>query len=155
MSGASRFIPVPHRVLLWIQGLHPDSPGGQIPLLIKLSIGIWWDLLPVVGRCTSDKGGDKSPSLQSWQQVPKVCCGNLKLRYGTLRQFTRKQQFIVLAQTQQTCVQRLHPENTEVSPYIPLQARSRSKKQSSIHIWLHVTSLAISFPQCYVTFFIF
>jgi hypothetical protein len=31
----------------------------------------------------------------------------------------------------------------------------RSKKQRSTHIWLHVTSLAISFPQCYVTFFMF
>jgi hypothetical protein len=126
------------------------SPSWSSCLLASGGIFSLWS-----GRCTSDKGGDKSPSLQSWQQVPKVCCGNLKLRYGTLRQFTRKQQFIVLAQTQQTCVQRLHPENTEVSPYIPLQARSRSKKQSSIHIWLHVTSLAISFPQCYVTFFIF
>jgi hypothetical protein len=29
---------------------------------------------------------------------------------------------------------------------------ARSKKQSSTHIWLHVTSLAISFLQCYVTF---
>jgi hypothetical protein len=29
----------------------------------------------------------------------------------------------------------------------------RSKEQSSTHIWLHVTSLAVSLPQCYVTFF--
>jgi hypothetical protein len=53
---------------------------------------------------------------------------------------------------QQTPVQRLSPENKEVSPYIPLQAGYRSRKQSSTHIWLHVTLLAISFPQCYVTF---
>jgi hypothetical protein len=53
--------------------------------------------------------------------------------------------FIVLAQTQQTRVQRLSPKNKGVSSYIPLQAGYRSKKQSLTHIWLHVTSLAISF----------
>jgi hypothetical protein len=47
------------------------------------------------------------------------------------------------------------PKNKMVSPYIPLQAGYRSKEQSSTHIWLHVTSMAISFPQCYVTFFMF
>jgi hypothetical protein len=61
----------------------------------------------------------------------------------------------VLTQTQQARVQRLSPENKEVSFYTPLQAGYRSKKQSSTHIWLHVTLLAISFPQCYVTFFMF
>jgi hypothetical protein len=60
--------------------------------------------------------------------------------------------FIVSAQTQQTRVQRLSPENKGVSPYVPLQAGYRSKKQSSTHLWLHVISLAISFPQCYMTF---
>jgi hypothetical protein len=35
-----------------------------------------------------------------------------------------------------------------------LQAGCRSKEQSSTHLWLHVTSLAILFPQCYVTFII-
>jgi hypothetical protein len=84
-----------------------------------------------------------------------ICCGNLKLRYGTLRQFSRKQHFIVLAQTHQTPLQRLSPENQGVSPYTPLQAGYRSKKQSLTHIWLHVTLLAISFPQCYVTFLMF
>jgi hypothetical protein len=46
-------------------------------------------------------------------------------------------------------------KNKEVSPFIPLQAGYRSKKQSSTHIWLYVTSLGISFPQCYVTLFKF
>jgi hypothetical protein len=72
-----------------------------------------------------------------------------------VRQFSRKQHFIVPAQTEWSCVQRLSPENKEVSPCIPLQAGYRSKKQSSTHTWLHVTSLSISFPQCYVTFFMF
>jgi hypothetical protein len=61
----------------------------------------------------------------------------------------------VLAQTQRTPVQRLSPKNKGVSPCIPLQAGYRSKKQSPTHLWLHVTSLAISFSQCYVTFFMF
>jgi hypothetical protein len=63
-----------------------------------------------------------------------------------VRQFSRKQHFIVPAQTEWSCVQRLSPENKEVSPCIPLQAGYRSKKQSSTHTWLHVTSLAISIP---------
>jgi hypothetical protein len=83
------------------------------------------------------------------------CCRNLKLRYRTLRQFTRRQHFIVPAQTQQTRVQGLSSENKEVSPYILLQVGYRSKKQSSTHIWLHVTLLGILFPQCYVTSFMF
>jgi hypothetical protein len=82
----------------------------------------------------------------------RLCCGNLKLRYGTPRQFSRKQCFIVPAQTQWSHVQRLSPENNEVSPYVPLQAGYRSKKQSSTHKWLHVTLLAISFSQRYVNF---
>jgi hypothetical protein len=82
------------------------------------------------------------------------CCRNLKLRNGTLRQFSRKQHFIVLAQTQWTRVQRLSPENKGVSPYIPLQAGYRSRKQSSTYIWLHVTPLAISSPQCSGTFMV-
>jgi hypothetical protein len=83
------------------------------------------------------------------------CCRNPKLRHGTLRQVSMKQHFIVPAQTQQTHVQRLSPENKEVSPYISLQACYRSKQQSLTSIWLHVTLLAISFPQCYVSFFMF
>jgi hypothetical protein len=70
------------------------------------------------------------------------CCGNLKLRYRTLRQLSRKQCFIVWAQTQ-----RLSPKNKEVFPYIPLQASYRSKKQSSTHLWLHVTSWLFYFPS--------
>jgi hypothetical protein len=58
----------------------------------------------------------------------------------------------VPAQTQWTPVQRLSPKNKGVSPYIPLQAGYRSKSQSSIYIWLHVTSVAVSFHQCCVTF---
>jgi hypothetical protein len=51
---------------------------------------------------------------------------------------------MVLAQTQQTPVQRLSPENKGGLPYIPLQAGYRNKKQSLTHIWLHATLLATS-----------
>jgi hypothetical protein len=48
---------------------------------------------------------------------------------GIPRQFSRKQCFIVPAQTQWTCVQRLSPESKGALPYIPLQAGYKSKKQ--------------------------
>jgi hypothetical protein len=57
----------------------------------------------------------------------------------------------VSAQTQQTHVQRLSPENKGVSPYIPLQADYRSKKQGLIHVWFYLILLA-TVPSCYVTF---
>jgi hypothetical protein len=43
-------------------------------------------------------------------------------------------------------IQRLSPKNKGVSPYIPLQAGYRSKKQGLTHIWLHTTLLATSLP---------
>jgi hypothetical protein len=57
----------------------------------------------------------------------------------------------VPVQIHQTYVQRLSPENKVVSPYIPLQAGYRSKKQGLIHIWLYLILLA-TVSQCYVTF---
>jgi hypothetical protein len=68
-----------------------------------------------------------------------------------LEAINRKQSFIVPAQTQRTHVQRLSPKNKEVSPYVPLQAGYRSKKQGLIHIWLYLILLA-NLPKCYVTF---
>jgi hypothetical protein len=59
---------------------------------------------------------------------PSLCCRNLKLINRILRKLSRKKYFIVPAQTQWTCVQRLNPKNKEVSPYIPLQAGYRSRK---------------------------
>jgi hypothetical protein len=106
----------------------PTHQEDKFLLWIKLSIGTWWDLLLVVqGMHPSDKGSDKSQSPQSWT-IPKKCCGNLKLRYGTLKQFIRKQHFIVPSQTQQTHIQSLSPENKGVSPYTCLQAGYISKK---------------------------
>jgi hypothetical protein len=47
----------------------------------------------------------------------------------------------------------LSPKDNGVSPYIPLQAGYRSKKQGLIHIWLYTILLA-TLPLCYVTFFL-
>jgi hypothetical protein len=70
------------------------------------------------------------------------CCENLKLSYRrTLRQVSRKQCFIVLAQSQQTYVQSLSSKNKGVSPCVPLQGY-RSKEQGLIHIWLYLILLA-------------
>jgi hypothetical protein len=52
----------------------------------------------------------------------------------------------VSAETQQTHVQKLSPENKEVSPYIPLQAGYISKKRGLIHIWLY-TILFVLYPS--------
>jgi hypothetical protein len=45
-----------------------------------------------------------------------LCCGRLLAEIGDSEAFSRKQRFIVPAQT---------PENKGVSPYIPLQAGDR------------------------------
>jgi hypothetical protein len=69
----------------------------------------------VGGRGREAGGRRQEPSKKeagrSRQEPRKQCCRTLKLRYGILRQFSRKQHFIVPTQTQQTHVQRLSPEN--------------------------------------------
>jgi hypothetical protein len=62
-------------------------------------------------------------------EPPRNIVGNYKLRYGTLGQLIRKKHFIVPAQTQQSHVYRLSPENKGVSPYIPLQTGYRKKSK--------------------------
>jgi hypothetical protein len=49
----------------------------------------------------------------------------------TLRQFSRKQRFIVPTQTQRTHVQRLSPKNKGVSPYIPCKQVAEQKARSN------------------------
>jgi hypothetical protein len=71
------------------------------------------------------------------------CFGSLLAEIGDSEANSRKQDFIVLAQTQWTCVQRLSPENKGVSPYMPLQAGYTSKKRGLIHVWLYLILLAI------------
>jgi hypothetical protein len=87
---------------------------------------------------------------KSWAKG-SYCCGSLLAEIRVSEADSQEATFTVPTQTQRTCVQRLSPENKGVSPYIPLQTGYRSKKQSSTHICLHVTSLAISFSQCNVT----
>jgi hypothetical protein len=50
----------------------------------------------------------------------------------------------MLTAAQEIHIQRLSPKNKGGSPYIPLQAGYRNKKQGLIHMWLHVTLLATS-----------
>jgi hypothetical protein len=95
------------------------SPGKMT------SPGIW-------GMHDGDKGGEKhlcNPGHEPWEMFWET-------EHGTLKKFSRKQCFIVLTQTQWTWVQRLRPKNKEVSPYIPLQASFRCKKQGLTHIWV-------------------
>jgi hypothetical protein len=76
MSSASKLVPAPHRVPCASEAFTPDSLGGWIPLQIKLSLDTWSDLLPVVWEMhPGDKGGDKSPCLQSWQRAPRNVAG--------------------------------------------------------------------------------
>jgi hypothetical protein len=63
------------------------------------------------------------------------------LRYGTLRQFSRKQAMFYCASTDPAdWCPKDSPKNKGVSPYIPLQAGYRGnkiKKQGLTHIWLY------------------
>jgi hypothetical protein len=91
-------------------------------------------------------------SLPCWLCQGSQCCRNLKLRYRILRQFSRKQCFIVLAQTQQTHVQTLSSERLTL---YTLANRLQKQKAKPHPNSLHVTLFAILFPQCYVTFLMF
>jgi hypothetical protein len=93
------------------------------------------------------KGDEKPLYLQSWMYIQK-CYGNLEQRHGTLRQFSRKKRFIVLAQTQWTRVQRLNPKNKEglLTLHTLGNQVTEAKKQSLTHMWLHATLLATSHP---------
>jgi hypothetical protein len=73
--------------------------------------------------------GDKKGN-RITMKSPHIVAGNYELRSESLRQMSRKKHFVVLAQTQLTCVQRLNPKNKGVSPYIPLQAGYRSKSKA-------------------------
>jgi hypothetical protein len=81
-------------------------------------------------------------SEQRRQMLKWKYCRRLLAEIGDSEAISRKQHFVVSAQTQQTHIQRLSPENKGVSPYIPLQAGYRGneiKKQQQrlAHIWLH------------------
>jgi hypothetical protein len=133
-------VPVPHQVPLCIWGLHPDSLGGRV---LPLDQAVCWHLVGSKGGTPETREMTNHYLCNPSKGAPKKWCRNLKLR---LRQFSRKQCFIVPAQTQQTCVQRLSLENKEVSLYVSLQGGYRSKRQGLTYIWLNVTLLATFLP---------
>jgi hypothetical protein len=148
-------VPTPCRVPLCIRGLHPNSPGGWVP---PPEQAIHWRLV----RSSPSSPGDASWQQGRWQitvstipdEPPRNVAGISSWDMGHWGSLAGTNFYYAGTDSEDLCP-RLSPENKEVSPYIPLQAGYRSKRQSSIHIWLHVTSLDISFPQCYVTFFKF
>jgi hypothetical protein len=94
-------------------------------------------------KCTLNK--NNQPSLQTCKiasVIVEVMWDSPAESWGT--KAGQQEATLYCAQTQWTQVQRLSPENKGVSPYIPLQAGYRSKKQNLTHIWLHATLLATS-----------
>jgi hypothetical protein len=69
--------------------------------------------------------------------------GSYKLRNGTLRQIS--------TDPADSCPKTEPWEQRGLTLYT-LASKLQKQKQNSTHMWLHVTLLAISFPQCYVTF---
>jgi hypothetical protein len=83
------------------------------------------------GMHHGDKGGDNSPSAQSQIMSPQEMLWEFASWDTRLWGNSRKYHFIVPAQIQVNHLQRLSPENTGVSPYIPLQAGYRRKNARS------------------------
>jgi hypothetical protein len=88
------------------------------------------------------------PPTKKWfvNQAWWFCFGSLLAEIRDTEAISRKQCFIVPTQTQRTGGQRLSPENKGVSPYTPLQAGYRSKKQGLVHIRLYLILLP-TLPQ--------
>jgi hypothetical protein len=142
----------------------PDLWGGWAP---PLDQAVQWPL----GRINSaDSPGDTPWWQGRWKKLPfpqsRVSPQEMlwDSQYRTLRQFKRKQHFIVAVQTLQTHVQRLSPENKGVSPYISLQAGHRSKKQGlkcgymQSYRLFYLTAMWLSLfspTLCYVSFSMF
>jgi hypothetical protein len=74
------------------------------------------------------------------------CCRNLELRYWTLKQFSRKQHFIVMAQTQWTRVQRLSPENKRSHLIYPCKQVTEAKIRSNPYMVTH-NSIGYFYPN--------
>jgi hypothetical protein len=113
------FLPGPQKAVLKIQKNSSREQGflylcHENLLLIteKLAGVCFWQRKQGKGL-VEDTQKPQSPGSNLSLSIYQLCdgCGNFKLRYGTLSQFSRKQCFIVPAQTQQTHVQRLSPKN--------------------------------------------
>jgi hypothetical protein len=120
------------------------SPFGSSCPLVPCGIFSWWS-----GGCTPVTREVINHHLQNPGRAPKKYCGNLKLRYGTLRQFSRKQHFNVLEQTQWTRVQSLSPENRILTLYT---LASRLQKQKAKFI-PHMA--AYDFIGCFISYVTF
>jgi hypothetical protein len=151
-SGAPKLDPAPQWVPWCIWGPCPDSLGGRIPcsgsscLLVpgwissQQARGCTLVTREVVIPCHLVTGacphylGDHPHYLDE----PPSNVGNYELRYKSLRQIIRKQ-----------CLLCQHkPRGLASKGWAP-----GTKGSHLIYlIWLNVTSLAISLPQCYVTF---
>jgi hypothetical protein len=113
--------PPPDQAVHWqLVGSHPGGPGRCIPMTRE-----------VITHHLHNPG-----------RASRKRCRSLLAELRDSEANSRKQSFIVPAQTKWTHVQRLNPKNKGVSPYIPLQASYRSKKQGLIHIWLYLILLA-------------
>jgi hypothetical protein len=142
-------------ILVFIRKNYHSVDSSFYNILIKS-----WPLLPKNPK-QNKKENNKSPFLlltpNPWPSntypwlFPPLLPEFVSWDTGILEAVSRKQHFIVPAQTQQTHVQRLSPKNKGVSPYIPLQAGYRSKKQGLIHRWIYLILLA-TLPWCYATF---
>jgi hypothetical protein len=111
-----------------------ESPSGSTCLLVPGGIFSW---RPGGGHILVTREVIIHHLHNPRQWTPKKCCRKLLAKIWNTEAISRKQHFIVPAQAQQTHVQRLSPENKGVSPYTPLQAGYRSKRQGLIHIWLY------------------
>jgi hypothetical protein len=85
-------------------------------------------LLPAVWGHTPATREMKSTVSAIPEASPQKCYGNLKMRYRTLKQFNRKQHFIVPAQTQwapitlYTLASKLQKQEARFNPYMGLES---------------------------------
>jgi hypothetical protein len=106
------------------EALIPTHWEEECPIQIKLSIGAYWRS----GRHTPVTREVITHYLCNPRWVPKKCCRSLLAEIQDTEAIYQEATFIVLTQTHWTHVQRLSPENKEVSPYIPFLA-SRLQRQ--------------------------
>jgi hypothetical protein len=105
--------------------------------------------LPPVNRCLC--------FLSSWD-----CCGNLKLRYGTLRQLSRKERFIVPADSADACPKAEPREQRDLTVYTLASRLQKQKARSNPYMVIfnstgYFTLMLCDFPppQCYLTLSMF
>jgi hypothetical protein len=131
---------VPHQVSLCIQGTHPDSPRGRVPLDQAVRWHLEGSLLLAVQGCTLATSGVKIPQSPQSQTNPQEMLWETQT--GSQDSEARKHRHSGL-------VSKGWAPWTKGShlPYIPLQAgyrvnkgkNKKQKPQGLTHIWLHAT----------------